>query len=67
MRFVIGIVTFYQRVISPLLPQSCRYEPTCSEYFKQSLLKKGLIRGTWAGTLRILRCNPFFRGGYDPP
>lgn len=59
-------VSLYQKIISPLFPPVCRYRPTCSEYFKRAILKKGLLKGTGAGILRILRCNPFFRGGYDP-
>ncbi len=59
-------VTVYQKVVSPLLPPVCRYSPTCSEYFRQALLKKGVLKGTAAGAIRILRCNPFFPGGYDP-
>ncbi len=61
-----GLVRLYQKMISPILPPVCRYEPTCSEYFRQALLQKGVLKGTVAGVLRILRCNPFFKGGRDP-
>lgn len=61
-----GTISLYQRIVSPLLPAVCRYSPTCSEYFRQALLKKGLLKGTVVGVLRILRCNPFFSSGYDP-
>lgn len=64
---MIGLVRGYQRFISPLLGPSCRFSPTCSEYFIQAVKKYGIIRGTWRGTLRILRCHPFHPGGYDPP
>ena len=56
----------YQRCISPLLPSTCRFTPTCSQYMLDAIRKKGLVVGVWRGTLRLLRCNPFFRGGYDP-
>ena len=61
-----GVIRLYQKVISPLLPGVCRFEPTCSEYFRQALVKKGLFKGCALGVLRILRCNPFFRSGRDP-
>ncbi|MEW6355545.1 MAG: membrane protein insertion efficiency factor YidD [Planctomycetota bacterium] len=67
MRFIlIQLIRGYQRFLSPLLPRSCRYTPTCSEYFIQALQKKGLIRGFLLGTWRILRCHPLAKGGYDP-
>jgi putative membrane protein insertion efficiency factor len=62
----IGLVRGYQRLISPWLPDSCRFRPTCSEYMIQAIRKKGLVRGLLKGFLRILRCNPLFPGGYDP-
>jgi len=58
-------VFFYKKYISPLLPQVCRYNPTCSEYFVLVVRKKGIIRGTFLGVYRLLRCNPFY-GGPDP-
>ena len=63
----IGLVRFYQFAISPWLGKNCRYEPTCSQYFIQAVEKYGLLRGGWKGTLRILRCHPWCKGGYDPP
>ncbi|NOZ22767.1 MAG: membrane protein insertion efficiency factor YidD [Planctomycetes bacterium] len=67
MRFIlIKVIRGYQRFISPLLPRSCRYAPTCSEYFIQALQKKGLIKGVFLGIWRILRCHPLAKGGYDP-
>jgi len=60
-------VRFYQRGISPLLGSNCRYQPTCSEYTIQAINKYGAIRGIFRGSLRILRCHPFSRGGFDPP
>ncbi len=62
----IGIVKGYQYVISPILPPSCRFIPTCSTYTIQAIEKYGVVRGTYLGLRRILRCHPFCRGGYDP-
>jgi putative membrane protein insertion efficiency factor len=56
----------YQRYISPLLPDSCIYSPTCSEYMLEAIRKYGAARGFWLGFKRILRCHPFHRGGFDP-
>ena len=60
------LIRLYQILISPLLPPACRFVPSCSQYFIEALQKKGLIRGTILGCYRILRCNPFCEGGYDP-
>ena len=59
-------IRFYQRWISPALPSSCRFTPTCSEYGYQAIAKYGIIKGGRMAIGRILRCNPFFPGGYDP-
>lgn len=61
-----GAVRFYQRFISPGLPPSCRYYPTCSEYTLQAIAKYGALKGTWLGIKRVGRCHPFHPGGYDP-
>jgi uncharacterized protein len=66
-RIAIEIVRFYQRGISPLLGKNCRYTPTCSNYCIQAIEKYGLLVGLWRASLRILRCHPWSRGGYDPP
>lgn len=58
-------VKFYQRYISPGLPQSCRYYPTCSNYMLEAVEKFGVIKGTAMGLARILRCHPFAEGGFD--
>ncbi len=60
------MIRFYQRGISPLLPPSCRYTPTCSEYTLIAVKRYGLIRGSWLGFKRIMRCHPFCSGGHDP-
>jgi putative membrane protein insertion efficiency factor len=67
MKYVlIYLIRGYQRFISPLLPPSCRFYPTCSSYFVQALEKHGFFRGGWLGLKRILKCHPFHPGGYDP-
>lgn len=60
------LVRGYQRWISPLFPPTCRYYPTCSNYMLQALAKHGAIKGGLMGIARILRCQPFVRGGVDP-
>ncbi len=57
---------FYKTFISPALPASCRYVPTCSEYAAEAVARYGLLRGTALAAWRLMRCNPFARGGYDP-
>lgn len=64
---LVAAVRFYQRAISPLLGQHCRFVPTCSEYFIGAVRKYGALRGSLKGVWRVLRCNPLSRGGYDPP
>ena len=61
-----GAVRIYQLVVSPWLPPSCRFSPTCSEYAKQALIRHGILRGTWMSLRRLSRCHPFCSGGYDP-
>jgi putative membrane protein insertion efficiency factor len=56
----------YQRFVSPLLPPSCRFTPSCSQYALVAIEKHGLLRGMLMGTMRVLRCNPFSKGGFDP-
>jgi putative membrane protein insertion efficiency factor len=64
---LVGLVAAYKVAISPWLGRHCRYEPTCSAYFRQAVEKHGAIRGTIKGLLRICRCHPWHPGGYDPP
>lgn len=65
----IFLINVYQKHISPIVCSKgirCRYYPTCSEYTKQAIEKYGLIKGSFIGFKRILRCNPFSKGGYNP-
>lgn len=64
---LIALVRLYQLTLSPIMGKQCRFEPTCSNYFIQAVEKYGAVRGSLKGTWRILRCNPFCSGGYDPP
>jgi putative membrane protein insertion efficiency factor len=59
-------IVAYQRVISPGLPRRCRYEPTCSRYAVRALAEYGILKGLVLAAWRLLRCNPWSRGGYDP-
>jgi putative membrane protein insertion efficiency factor len=63
---VLDFLRLYKTFLSPFFPPSCRFTPTCSEYAMQAVEKYGAIRGTWLGTKRILRCQPFCKGGFDP-
>lgn len=65
-KIILSIIHFYQIGISPLLPASCRYYPTCSNYMIGAIKKHGVILGIVMGTARIFRCNPFVKGGFDP-
>jgi uncharacterized protein len=65
-QILILIVRGYQLWVSPLLPASCRYYPTCSTYAVEAIEKYGPGKGGWLAVRRILRCHPFHSGGYDP-
>jgi uncharacterized protein len=60
------LVRFYQVYISPMTPPSCRFFPVCSEYSRVAFLRHGFLRGFWLTVARIVRCNPFNAGGWDP-
>ncbi len=65
-KFMAWLIRGYQKFISPLMPPSCRFYPTCSEYSRVSFTRHGLLRGLWLTVTRILRCNPWNPGGWDP-
>ena len=65
-RASVGFIRVYRRYVSPMLPASCRYTPSCSLYTLQAIEKYGVPRGMTMGALRVLRCHPFARGGFDP-
>ena len=60
------LIRIYQWTLSPLLGNACRFYPSCSEYTLQAVKRFGVLRGGWMGIRRIVRCNPFVEGGYDP-
>ena len=66
-RLALALIRAYQRVISPALPRRCKYHPTCSAYAVQAIERFGILRGLVLAVWRVLRCNPFSHGGYDPP
>ncbi len=64
---LLAILRGYQRLLSPILGRGkCRFEPTCSTYSRDAIQQHGCLRGLWLSLRRILRCQPFCRGGYDP-
>lgn len=66
-KILLSSIKFYQKAISPHLGAGkCRYYPTCSEYAKEAIEKYGMAKGSFLATKRILKCNPFSKGGYDP-
>jgi putative membrane protein insertion efficiency factor len=64
--YFILLIRLYRQFISPMLPPSCRHYPTCSEYAMEAIEKYGIFKGGYMASVRILKCNPFFKGGYDP-
>ncbi|MDP2277735.1 MAG: membrane protein insertion efficiency factor YidD [Nitrospirota bacterium] len=63
---LLGAIKLYKYAISPLLPNSCRFVPTCSEYSAEAIERYGAVKGSYLSLKRILRCHPFHNGGYDP-
>ncbi|MEZ4413227.1 MAG: membrane protein insertion efficiency factor YidD [Gemmatimonadales bacterium] len=65
-RIVMLPIRGYQKFISPALPPSCRFSPSCSQYTLEAVSKYGALKGIWLGLRRLIRCHPFNPGGYDP-
>jgi putative membrane protein insertion efficiency factor len=65
-RLVVRLIVVYQRMISPMFGNVCRFEPSCSEYTRQAIEKYGVLHGTWIGMKRVARCHPLHEGGFDP-
>lgn len=65
-RFLLWLIRLYQKYISPSFPSCCRFTPTCSRYAIEAITKYGAFKGSLLALWRILRCNPFCKGGYDP-
>jgi putative membrane protein insertion efficiency factor len=65
-KLLISILLFYKKNISPMLPNACRFQPTCSEYMIEAINKHGILKGIHLGIKRIFRCNPWGGSGYDP-
>lgn len=63
---LIWLIKGYKTLLSPLLPATCRFQPTCSGYAIEAIERFGALRGSWLAVRRILRCHPFHPGGYDP-
>jgi putative membrane protein insertion efficiency factor len=63
---LIKLIHGYQYIISPLSPPSCRFTPTCSHYACDALIRYGVFKGVWLSVKRLVRCNPWCSGGYDP-
>lgn len=60
------VIRIYQKLVSPLLPQACRFYPSCSEYSRESIIRHGLLKGLALTLIRLGKCHPFHPGGYDP-
>ncbi len=65
-RILVGLIRFYQAAVSPLLPSTCRYTPTCSRYALEAVRRHGAVRGGWLAARRLLRCHPLGGKGWDP-
>lgn len=65
-RAVIGVIEWYRHMVSPLRLPSCRFMPTCSQYAVDALTEYGLVRGGWLSVVRLVKCGPWHRGGWDP-
>ncbi len=66
LRFAISAIQTYRHMVSPLRPPTCRFMPTCSQYAVDALTEYGIFRGTWLAIVRLAKCGPWHRGGWDP-
>ena len=64
--FLLLLIKGYRKIVSPILPQSCRFDPSCSVYAETAVARFGALKGGWLSICRIARCHPFSRGGNDP-
>jgi putative membrane protein insertion efficiency factor len=64
---LLALIAVYRLTLSPLLGRHCRFQPTCSIYFREAVIRYGAVRGSWRGLKRICRCHPWHPGGHDPP
>jgi uncharacterized protein len=65
-RALIYVIQLYRHMVSPLRPATCRFMPTCSQYAVDALTEYGVVKGTWLALVRLLKCGPWHRGGWDP-
>lgn len=65
-RAALIVIWLYQKLLSPLLPQACRFYPSCSEYSRESIVRHGVAKGAWLTLIRLCKCHPFHPGGFDP-
>ena len=65
-QLLLALIRGYQRVLSPALPPSCRFHPSCSQYALEAVSRHGALRGVWLAARRLARCHPFHPGGFDP-
>jgi hypothetical protein len=65
-KLALGLIRLYQNSLSQVMPPSCRFRPTCSQYAFEAIERFGIIKGVWLGIRRLARCHPFNKGGYDP-
>jgi uncharacterized protein len=65
-RLILALLRGYQRALSPALPPSCRFHPSCSQYALEAVGRYGALRGVWLAARRLARCHPFHPGGFDP-